>query len=57
MQLIAEATSVAYTGATLDLQNKIRRVITVWRDRQIFEPSIQSEIESRVDRRFFPTSD
>lgn len=47
-QLIAEATYVAYKSATLDVQGRIRRVAEVWRDRQVFEPSILSDIESRI---------
>ena len=47
--IIAEATAVAYKGATNEVQNKLRRVIEVWRQRQIFEPSIQEAIEARID--------
>ena len=47
--IIGEATAIAYKGATSEVQNKLRRVVEVWRQRQIFEPSIQEAIESRVD--------
>lgn len=47
--IIAEATSIAYKGATPDVQNKIRRVIEVWRDRSVFEGPIQGAIEARLD--------
>ncbi|KAL1867120.1 hypothetical protein Daus18300_006519 [Diaporthe australafricana] len=47
--IIAEAASVAYKGATPDVQNKVRRVVEVWRDRGVFELPIQSAIETRID--------
>ncbi|KAK1968241.1 DUF618-domain-containing protein [Colletotrichum eremochloae] len=47
--VIAEATSLAYKGAPAEIQNKLRRVIDVWKDRFIFEPSVQQAIEARVD--------
>ncbi|KAL3424887.1 DUF618 domain-containing protein [Phlyctema vagabunda] len=47
--VIAEATATAYKGATNDVQQKLRRVVEVWRHRQIFEIPIQDAIESRID--------
>ncbi|PYH40772.1 CTD-interacting domain-containing protein [Aspergillus saccharolyticus JOP 1030-1] len=47
--IIAEATATAYKGASNDIQQKLRRVIEVWRSRAIFEPSIQDVVEARVD--------
>ncbi len=47
--IIAEASGTAYKGATNEVQQKIRRVIEVWRQRQIFEPAIQEAIEARID--------
>jgi regulator of Ty1 transposition protein 103 len=47
--LIAEATTAAYKGSSSDVQQKIRRVIEVWRQRQIFDPQIQEAIEKQVD--------
>lgn len=47
--VIAEATATAYKGATNDVQQKLRRVVEVWRQRQIFEGSIQEAIEARID--------
>jgi len=47
--IIAEATAVSYKGATNDIQQKLRRVIEVWRQRQIFEQATQEDIEHRVD--------
>ncbi|RKF55349.1 UPF0400 protein [Golovinomyces cichoracearum] len=47
--VIAEATATAYKGATSEVQNKLRRVVEVWRQRQIFELPIQEAIEARID--------
>ncbi|KAH8772816.1 RNA polymerase II-binding domain-containing protein [Diaporthe sp. PMI_573] len=47
--IIAEAAAVAYKGATPDVQNKVRRVVEVWRDRAVFELPIQGAIETRID--------
>ncbi|RAH75260.1 CTD-interacting domain-containing protein [Aspergillus aculeatinus CBS 121060] len=55
--IIAEATATAYKGASNDIQQKLRRVIEVWRARAIFEPSIQDVIEARVDAHIFPEID
>lgn len=46
--VIAEATANAYKGATSDIQNKLRRVIDVWKDRGIFATPIQEAIEARI---------
>ncbi|KAK0739671.1 RNA polymerase II-binding domain-containing protein [Apiosordaria backusii] len=35
--VIAEATASAYRGASPDVQNKLRRVVDVWRDRSVFD--------------------
>jgi regulator of Ty1 transposition protein 103 len=47
--IIAEATTAAYRGSSSDVQQKIRRVIEVWRQRQIFDLPIQESIEKAVD--------
>ncbi|KAK0118525.1 hypothetical protein ONS96_011621 [Cadophora gregata f. sp. sojae] len=47
--VIAEATACAYRGATNEVQQKLRRVVEVWRARQIFELPIQEAIETRID--------
>ncbi len=47
--VIAEATATAYKGATSEVQTKLRRVVEVWRARQIFEQPIQEAIEARID--------
>lgn len=49
--VIAEATSTAYKGATSDVQNKLKRVVEVWRQRQIFEIPIQDAVEARIEGR------
>jgi len=47
--VIAEATATAYKGATNEVQQKLRRVVEVWRQRAIFETPIQDAIETRID--------
>ncbi|KAI5283948.1 hypothetical protein KEM54_001703 [Ascosphaera aggregata] len=48
-QIIAEATSIAYKGSTSDNQQRIRRVVEIWRQRHIFDEAIQTAIETRID--------
>ncbi|KAL8739417.1 MAG: hypothetical protein Q9190_007784 [Brigantiaea leucoxantha] len=47
--ILAEAVATAYKGATNEVQQKLRRVVEVWRQRQIFEEGIQEAIENRID--------
>ncbi|KKZ59977.1 hypothetical protein EMCG_00819 [[Emmonsia] crescens] len=47
--IIADATAIAFKGASNDIQRKLRRVIEVWRQRNIFEEPIQQAVENRVD--------
>ena len=47
--IIAEATTVAYKGSPHDIQNKIRRVVEVWRARQIFNQPTQQGIEKAMN--------
>jgi regulator of Ty1 transposition protein 103 len=47
--ILAEATAVAYKGSPPDIQNKIRRVVEVWRQRNIFHPAVQQEVEKQLD--------
>lgn len=47
--LMAEATQTAYRSSTPDIQGKIRRVVEVWRARNVFEQPIQNAIEARLD--------
>ncbi|CCC10691.1 hypothetical protein SMACR_04470 [Sordaria macrospora] len=45
---IADATALSYKGATSDIQNKLRRVVDVWRERKIFPLEVQDAIDSRL---------
>ncbi|KAI9696679.1 MAG: Regulation of nuclear pre-mRNA domain containing protein 1B [Bogoriella megaspora] len=47
--IIADATAIAYQGASHDVQQKIRRVVEVWRQRNIFDEPIIKAVESRID--------
>ncbi|EMD97279.1 hypothetical protein COCC4DRAFT_24160 [Bipolaris maydis ATCC 48331] len=47
--ILAEATTVAYKGSPHEIQNKIRRVVEVWRQRSIFNPAVQQAIERSID--------
>ncbi|CAG8421590.1 unnamed protein product [Penicillium salamii] len=47
--IIVEATSTAYKGASHEFQQRIRRVIEVWRQRNVFEGPILDAVESSVD--------
>ncbi|KAI9367533.1 RNA polymerase II-binding domain-containing protein [Aspergillus egyptiacus] len=47
--IIAEAVAIAYKGASNDIQQKLRRVVEVWRQRAIFEVPIQEAVEARVE--------
>jgi regulator of Ty1 transposition protein 103 len=46
--VIADATATAYKGATFEVQQKLKRVVDVWRQRAIFEGPIQDTIEKRL---------
>lgn len=45
---IADATYVAYKGATPEIQNKLRRVVDVWRDRSIFDKEVLQSIYGKL---------
>ncbi|KAF2265345.1 DUF618-domain-containing protein [Lojkania enalia] len=47
--IIVEATGAAYKGSSAEVQHKIRRVVEVWRQRQVFKPPIQEEIERQLE--------
>ncbi|KAL1900277.1 hypothetical protein Sste5346_002588 [Sporothrix stenoceras] len=47
--VIAEAIAAAYKGAPSEVQTKLRRVVEVWRERNIFEQPIQAAVESRIE--------
>ncbi|KAI0016718.1 RNA polymerase II-binding domain-containing protein [Xylariomycetidae sp. FL0641] len=46
--VIAEAVATAYKGAPQDIQQRIRRVVDVWRERNVFEEPIQRAVETRI---------
>ncbi|OTA67662.1 DUF618-domain-containing protein [Hypoxylon sp. EC38] len=46
--IIAEAVATAYKGAPTDTQNRIQRVVDVWREREIFEKPILDAIDARI---------
>lgn len=46
---IADATAMAYKGASADIQAKLRRVVDVWRERNIFDAATQTAMEARLD--------
>ncbi|KAH6641461.1 RNA polymerase II-binding domain-containing protein [Chaetomium tenue] len=45
---IADATSVTYKGAPVDVQGKLRRVMDVWRERSIFDKEVMQDLEHRL---------
>ncbi|KAK6062357.1 duf618 domain protein [Seiridium cupressi] len=47
--VIAEASATAYKGAPSDVQQRIRRVVDVWKERHVFEEPIQTAIETRIE--------
>ncbi|KAF2485081.1 RNA polymerase II-binding domain-containing protein [Neohortaea acidophila] len=47
--LIGDATSLAYKNASQEVQGKLRRVVEVWRQRNIFDPRIQTQTEQMLD--------
>ncbi|CEJ54575.1 Putative DUF618 domain protein [Penicillium brasilianum] len=47
--IVAEATAAAYKGSSNDIQQKIRRVVDVWRQRHVFEVPILDAVEARVN--------
>ncbi|KAK4542519.1 hypothetical protein LTR36_006772 [Oleoguttula mirabilis] len=46
--IVAEATGVAYKGASQEVQGKIRRVVEVWRQRGIFDGKILDQVDGRM---------
>src|SRR5688500_8349388 len=47
--IIVEATAAAYKNSTSDVQNKIKRVVEVWRQRLVFSSQKQDQIEAALD--------
>lgn len=45
---IADAASVAYKGAPVDVQGKLRRVVDVWRERSIFNKEVLQDLDNRL---------
>lgn len=45
---IADATSVAYKGAPADVQGKLRRVVDVWKDRNIFDKDVMQDLDAKL---------
>lgn len=46
--IIADATALAYKGASQDVQGKLRRVVDVWRQRNIFDKAILQGVDQRL---------
>ena len=40
---------IAYRGTTPDVQNKLKRVANVWRERAVFELPVLGEIEQKLE--------
>ncbi|KAJ5105253.1 hypothetical protein NUU61_002600 [Penicillium alfredii] len=47
--IVVDATAAAYKGSSNDVQQKIRRVVEVWRQRNVFEAPILEAVEARVN--------
>ncbi|CAG8288700.1 unnamed protein product [Penicillium nalgiovense] len=47
--IIVDATSVAYKGSPSEYQQRIRRVVEVWRQRNVFDGAILDAVEARID--------
>ncbi|KAK4127483.1 DUF618-domain-containing protein [Parathielavia appendiculata] len=45
---IADATAVAYKGAPVDVQAKLRRVVDVWKERSIFGKEVLQDLDARL---------
>ncbi|KAJ5937260.1 hypothetical protein N7454_004915 [Penicillium verhagenii] len=46
--IVAEATATAYKGSSNDIQMKLRRVVEVWRSRNVFAAPILDAVEARL---------
>ena len=46
--IIADAFGECYTGANTDTRGKLKRVVGIWRERNIFDPDVQNAVEKRV---------
>lgn len=45
---IADATAVAYKGAPVDIQAKLRRVVDVWKERNIFDREVMQDLDAKL---------
>ncbi|KAL2135355.1 hypothetical protein VTI74DRAFT_8881 [Chaetomium olivicolor] len=45
---IADATAVAYKGAPVDVQGKLRRVVDVWKERNIFDKDVMQDLDVKL---------
>ena len=45
---MAEAIGLAYRGTPSELQNRIKRVVDVWRGRQVFGKDIQDSVDNGI---------
>ncbi|OQE47322.1 hypothetical protein PENCOP_c001G06969 [Penicillium coprophilum] len=48
-KIIVDATSAAYKGSSSEYQQRIRRVVEVWRQRNVFDGAILDAVEARID--------
>ncbi|KAJ5263983.1 hypothetical protein N7505_007904 [Penicillium chrysogenum] len=48
-KIIVDATSAAYKGSPGEYQQRIRRVVEVWRQRSVFDGPILDAVEARID--------
>ncbi|OQE22023.1 hypothetical protein PENFLA_c013G01010 [Penicillium flavigenum] len=48
-KIIVDATSAAYKGSPSEYQQRIRRVVEVWRQRSVFDGPILDAVEARID--------
>jgi regulator of Ty1 transposition protein 103 len=47
--VIGEAMEIAYRGTTQEIQSKIRRVLSVWRERSVFDTSVLADVDQRLE--------
>ena len=50
--VVPEAIEHAFRRATSDMQTRIRRVINVWEERQVFEKELIYEIKGRLSCKY-----
>ena len=46
--VIADATITAYRGASFDIQQRVGRVVDVWKQRSVFDDQIMADVETRL---------